>query len=204
MTPPVKRYTAADLEHMADQLVAFREKLEELLGHTVEVSEELTSLRAWQVPVDGHESQCRTLRHEVSTLAGRARLGIEVAGATARRLDRSSRDQYVLNPVAGWATIMSPGAMMRADEILDATRLAEGKLRADALVARREERSLAGRIAAIVGLPVRIRELAGFSRDSRVGRATQWTASTILITVVLSVIGSGLWALIALALRLAP
>ncbi|WP_120520501.1 hypothetical protein [Arthrobacter celericrescens] len=194
---PMPKHSSADLEFMAGELHEFRERLAELLDHTTAFG--AGPAGSWQVPKEGSEAEFKRLRGEVSVLAGSAQEGIAVTNSFVRTEDERGREQ-VLNPVASWLVITQPKPMLLPEDVLGACQLAEGRLRSMAVRTKRDERSLAGRVAAFIGWPRRVRELAGFPEKSAAGKATQYGLTAFLWAVVTGIPASAAWALIELAI----
>jgi len=191
MTP--RRIRAGEYAAMGDAVQKFRETLEEFLTHCATTGP-WGPIGSWEVPKDGHEIDAERLKSEVSVLAGEAQEGMAVTGSVIGTRDEFGQPK-VLNPAAAWLVITQPKALLGRDDVVQAARLAEGKLRALADKAQREERSAAGRLAALIGFPSRVRELAGFPKGSRAGTAAQWGVA-LLLGILGSLIASGIVALL--------
>lgn len=181
-----RRYGSTEYTRMADEVKAFREKLIELLQYS-ERAGPFGPVGAWEVPTNSEAFE--RIKPEVSQLAGSAQVGFAVTNSMIGTRDEFG-NQIALNPAAAWLSITQPKSMMWREDVVEAANLAEGRLRSLATERKTEERSIAGKAAAIVRFPSRVRELTGYSADTRAGQATQWTVGLVLGTVVLGVTGS--------------
>lgn len=189
-----RRYKASEYAEMGEEVRRFRLLLEEFLTHTV--TSRPSPVGQWEFPLEGHEAEVTRLMGELAEVSGIAQRGASVAEA------HINSSGYVLNPVSSWLTITQPKAMLGREDVLSACRMAEGRLSALERQARAAERTLAGKVAALIAWPRYVRELAGFEADSRAGRATVWTLSAFLFAIVTSLVASALVALGALVLNL--
>lgn len=187
--------TAASYAAMVQDVHTFRLMLEEFLTHCVTFGPSPAGM--WEVSRDGHEAEFDRLKSELSVLAGAAQSGILVTNSFVGSVD-SSGQRAILNPIAAWLVITQPKAMLGRDDVLGACQLTEGRLRVMEREARAVERSFSGRVAALIGWPNKVRELAGLPKDSRAGKVTQWSLSALLVGVVTSILASGVVALAVL------
>lgn len=176
---------------MADEVRAFREKVTELVEHTAFFGPPGIG---FETPLEGQAEVVGRLRGEVSRLAGSAQVGFLVTGSLIQTA-RETGQLTTLNPAASWMTMMQPKAMLGREDIIEAANLAEGRLRSLARQRESEERSMAGKIAALIRFPKHVRELTGYSADSKAGRATTWSVGALMLGVSGSLVASGIWAL---------
>ena len=91
--------------------------------------------------------------------------------------------------------MLQPKAMLGREDIIEAANLCEGRLRSLTAQRESEEQSLAGKIAAVIRFPKRVRELTGYSAESKAGKVTAWSVGALMVGASGSLIASGIWAL---------
>lgn len=95
-------------------------------------------------------------------------------------------------------TMLDPRFLLDGSNVPSACLATEGRLHSLGEQARRDEHSVAGRVAGIIRWPRRVRELAGLEWSSRAGKATKLGLTGIIVAIVPGALSTGLAAAVAL------
>lgn len=178
---------------------AFRSALDEYVAAHDQVVDDVMGWTYW-VPKDERAEEIPEMRRQLAELAGRAhtdtRGKVWVVGLPGQTID--------LNPIAAWFTAFQSErtlASVPLTGLKDFTDSAIGEIEVFLENRRREERSLAGRVAQFVGFPAAVREAAGLTATSTSGRVATGFAvllQTVVGGVIATLVATGIIALISL------
>ena len=105
-----------------------------------------------------------------------------------------------INPIQNWWTVLAPPNDLEPKDVVGYALQSIGLLEAERDRARREETSLAGRIARFVSFPAEVRRLAGFQTSA--GKAAAFSAGVIVQGVLVTVLGGVLLAVVLALVKL--
>lgn len=187
-------------------------ELEALAQATTDFRNELAQLLKMMDALDGHDDSydfrfdnalgpapfsdddLRAQREKVGQLSGAAAMAAAQAGVLVTVQDPAVIGGRIktINPLQGWFQALEPHPLhLSANDVMDAANQTIGVLNARREHALQTERSLAGRVARVVGFADQVRAARGVQPDSKAGKVTLW------VTVAAQVIGTILaaWAL---------
>ncbi|GGO72432.1 hypothetical protein [Nocardioides deserti] len=171
-----------ELRTQAQHVVSFRDGYMQLIGLSRIVHDEVFYSHRLRVPKQGHEAEYFKLMATVARAAGHAQVG----------------PGGVLHGIANWKQSLDDIEALSAADVIETCESVIGMLEGQATVLERRDRTLAGRVAAFVGFPSRVRAIAaqdypGLQKAAfGVGIAGQ-----VLVGVMVAVLAAGVIAVIA-------